>query len=321
MTTPLVSIIIPTRNRAHLIHKTLDSLLTQTYQNWECIVVNDGSTDHTDDVLQAYVDWDARIKYYQRPDTHLAGGNGARNYGFQLSHGAYVNWFDSDDVMAPDFIETKMQPFITNPNTDVVFSAFENVNAKGERTRIANQSFSGHILDDLVDGHVSFGPYSFMLRRNKVENIKYDETLRKNQDLDFFFRFFTLHENLKIIHIKKILFTVRAHRGAMSYRSDRDILKMASIYKVYLMVLNHFVEHNHSKGIDRYTYRCLNSLKVMLNNGYYREVIKRLLSFQYLSTVQKTYLMSCVLSQFLINRGATQFVRIGSKNHSVLKPY
>lgn len=314
-----VSIIIPTYNRAHLIGKTLDSVLAQTYPNWECIIVDDGSTDNTNEVLLTYIDMDARFISYQSPDEYGSGGNGARNYGFQMSQGAFVNWFDSDDIMAPDFIEAKLQPFITNPDTDVVFSAFENVNEKGERTRIANQNFSGNILDDLVDGYVSFGPLAFMLRRDKLENIQYDETLKKNQDLDFFFRFFTSNYQLKIVHINKILFTVRAHRGAMSYRSDRDILKMASIYKVYLMVLNYFVEQNHSKGVDRYKYRCLNSLKVMLHNGYYHEVIKRLLSFQYLNTVQKIYLMVCVLSQFLINRGATQFVKTDSKNYTVRK--
>ncbi|HLV40548.1 glycosyltransferase family 2 protein [Xanthomarina sp.] len=310
---PLVSIIIPTFNRSDFISETLDSVIKQTYQNWECIIVDDGSTDDTDEVLQTYLDMDARIKYFQRPNNYGAGGNGARNYGFQLSQGMYVNWFDSDDIMAPDFIEAKMQPFISNPDTDVVFSAFENVNEKGKRTRIANQSFSGIILDDLVDGHVSFGPLSFMIRRDKLEHIQYDETLRKNQDLDFFFRFFTSNDQLKIVHINKILFTVRAHPGSMSYRSDRDILKMASIYKVYLMVLNYFEAQNHSKGIDRYKYRCLNSLKVMLHNGYYREVINRLFSFPYLNKFQKTYLMGCILSQVLINRGATQFVRVGSK--------
>jgi glycosyltransferase involved in cell wall biosynthesis len=91
---PLVSIIIPTYNRAHLIGETLDSVLAQTYQNWECIVVDDGSSDNTDKVVGKYVQKDSRFKYYHRPDEHLPGGNGARNYGFKMSKGEYVNWFD-----------------------------------------------------------------------------------------------------------------------------------------------------------------------------------------------------------------------------------
>lgn len=311
---PLVSIIIPTFNRAHLIGDTLDSLLAQTYTNWECIIVDDGSVDDTDAILKVYIEKDARFKYYSRPAVHLSGGNGARNYGFSRSAGEFVNWFDSDDVMYPDFIEAKIKPILKEPDTDVVFSAFENVNESGERTRIANQSFSDNILDDLVDDRVSFGPYSFMLRRDSIRNLKYDESLTKNQDLDFFFRFFTSSDQLKIVHVKKILFTVRTHNASMSYRSHKDIAKMTSIYKVYLMILNYFAEQNHSRGIIRYKQRCLNNLKVMLRNGFYKEVLKRLIVFQYLNRSQKFYLMGCVVSQFLINRGASQFVMIGSKN-------
>ena len=68
---PLVSIIIPTYNRAHLIGETLDSVLAQTYQNWECIIVDDGSSDNTDEVIGAYVEKDSRFKYYHRSDKDL----------------------------------------------------------------------------------------------------------------------------------------------------------------------------------------------------------------------------------------------------------
>src|SRR5690606_29007556 len=105
------SIIIPTFNRAHLIGETLDSVLAQTYQNWECLVVDDGSTDGTDALMAEYVAKDSRFHYHKRPDTHLPGGNGARNYGFEESKGAYIQWFDDDDVMLLGFIERKMVVF------------------------------------------------------------------------------------------------------------------------------------------------------------------------------------------------------------------
>src|SRR5690606_30981203 len=108
MSGPLVSIIIPTFNRAHLIGETLDSVIAQTYQNWECIVVDDGSTDDTAKVMEAYTAKDSRIQYHHRPPEHKPGGNGARNYGFKMSRGEYVNWFDSDDIMLPDFLEFKV---------------------------------------------------------------------------------------------------------------------------------------------------------------------------------------------------------------------
>src|SRR5690606_31488967 len=108
MLEPLVSIIIPTYNRAHLIGETLDSVLAQTYKNWECIVVDDGSTDGTDALLASYCKKDARFQYHHRPKEHLPGGNGARNYGFMLSKGEYIQWFDSDDVMEVNTLTEKI---------------------------------------------------------------------------------------------------------------------------------------------------------------------------------------------------------------------
>ena len=98
---PIVSIIIPTYNRAHLIGETLDSVLAQTYENWECVVVDDGSIDATDELLGFYCERDSRIQYHHRPKDLFKGANACRNYGFELSKGEYIQWFDSDDVMHP----------------------------------------------------------------------------------------------------------------------------------------------------------------------------------------------------------------------------
>lgn len=310
--TPLVSIIIPTLNRAHLISDTLDSVLAQTYTNWECIVVDDGSTDNTEALIQEYINKDNRFRYFNRPKDHLPGGNGARNYGFTVSKGDYIQWFDSDDIMKPEFLEKKLQPFITNNSVDIVFSAFENLNKQGKRARLANQKFSGNILNDLVDGIVSFGPLSFLIKRALLAGYSYDETLTKNQDLDFFFRFFTSQPNLHVEHVSEVLYTVKSHKDSMTYGTSKDISKMASTYRVYLMVLNYFKEHKHTKGVLKYRYHCLNTLKVMLKNGFYNDVLKRLMAFEYISLNEKIYLVGCVFSQLFIKRGSNQFIKLKS---------
>jgi len=113
---PLVSIIIPTYNRAHLIGETLDSVLAQTYSNWECIIVDDGSTDNTDAVVQVYVEKDARCRYFHRPPEHLPGGNGARNFGFKMSRGEYLVFLDSDDLLHPDCLAKRVEAIVKNPS-------------------------------------------------------------------------------------------------------------------------------------------------------------------------------------------------------------
>jgi len=109
MSEPLVSIIIPTYNRAHLIGETLDSVLAQTYTHWECIVVDDGSSDSTSEILETYCKQDSRFQYHHRPIDKPKGANACRNYGFELSKGEYINWLDSDDLVSHNKIEEQLK--------------------------------------------------------------------------------------------------------------------------------------------------------------------------------------------------------------------
>ncbi len=105
----MISIIIPIYNRAHLIEETLDSIKEQTYENWECIIVDDGSTDDTLMVVEQFIANDSRFKLYKRPKDLLKGPSSCRNYGVSLSSGAFIQFFDSDDVMHPDHLKLKRE--------------------------------------------------------------------------------------------------------------------------------------------------------------------------------------------------------------------
>ena len=107
----LISIIIPTFNRGHLILDTLNSVKNQSYKHWECLVVDDGSTDGTESLLQDYILKDNRFKYYDRPNTHRSGGNGARNFGVKQSQGELLVFLDSDDVLSETALENRISRF------------------------------------------------------------------------------------------------------------------------------------------------------------------------------------------------------------------
>ncbi|GAA4290512.1 glycosyltransferase family 2 protein [Aestuariibaculum suncheonense] len=96
---PLVSIIIPTFNRAHMIGETLESVIAQTYTNWECLVIDDGSSDETDIVMADYTKNDTRFFYFQRPSETIKGASACRNYGLSKSTGDYIIFLDSDDLL------------------------------------------------------------------------------------------------------------------------------------------------------------------------------------------------------------------------------
>jgi glycosyltransferase involved in cell wall biosynthesis len=115
---PLVSIIIPTYNRAHLIGETLDSILAQSYTNWECIVVDDGSADDTLEVIQKYIAKDSRFFFYSRPETKVKGASSSRNYGLSQSKGELIVFLDSDDWLLPNCLKQRVKFMIDNPTVN-----------------------------------------------------------------------------------------------------------------------------------------------------------------------------------------------------------
>lgn len=206
---PLVSIIIPTYNRAHLIGETLDSVLAQTYQNWECIVVDDGSTDETEALLESYIEKDSRFQFHKRPDTHLAGGNGARNYGFNLCKGEFVQWFDSDDLMLPNKIRVSVVE-ILNSKKHLVISNFHFIGKQPQR-RILK-------VDNLMKFHITIGPINTPMcffDKNILKGYSFDETLVRGQEFEFFMRLFG-SKTISYSIIQESLSEIRAHDNSIS---------------------------------------------------------------------------------------------------------
>ncbi|AVR43841.1 glycosyl transferase family 2 [Christiangramia fulva] len=109
MNNPLVSIIIPVYNRADLISQSLESVLDQTYENWECIVIDDGSTDGTLDVVKKYATRDARFSSIKRPTGKPKGAAACRNVGLEHSSGNFIQYLDSDDLLHPEKLEKQMK--------------------------------------------------------------------------------------------------------------------------------------------------------------------------------------------------------------------
>lgn len=122
---PLVSIIIPSYNRETIIHETLISVLNQTYVNWECIIVDDGSTDETTAVIEDYCKKDNRFKSYSRPEYKAKGPSSCRNYGVEKAYGEYIIFLDSDDLLAPFCLEERMKAFETHKECDFLVFQME----------------------------------------------------------------------------------------------------------------------------------------------------------------------------------------------------
>ncbi|ARN76530.1 hypothetical protein BST97_00100 [Nonlabens spongiae] len=219
---PLVSIIIPTYNRAHIIGPTLDSVIAQTYQNWECIVVDDGSNDNTQEVLNDYVNKDSRFRFYIRPDDHLPGGNGARNYGFKMSKGELIQWFDSDDFMLDRKIELKVEAILSKEYDFALCKSGEltsfNPYTVNQKWKIQSE---GNILLDHLKTNIAFttaGP----LFSKKFLNDKnlFDEKVKIGQEWEFYSRLLTYKP--RIIYVDKVLYHFRNLQGGIRESIDNE---------------------------------------------------------------------------------------------------
>jgi len=119
MEDPLVSVIIPNFNREKLISHTLTSVINQSYQNWEVLVIDDGSTDHSKEVLKKFAEVDPRIRFFDR-NRLPNGANTCRNIGIKYALGKYIIFLDSDDLLAPFCIEQRVKFFEENQVFDFV---------------------------------------------------------------------------------------------------------------------------------------------------------------------------------------------------------
>ena len=117
---PLVTIIMPTYNRKHLIKRAIDSCLNQTYENFELIVCDDHSTDGTEEYIAELRKADSRIKYCKTPLGHK-GANAARNAGIRIAEGKYLCFLDSDDEFLKNGIADRVSVFEKNPGAGMVY--------------------------------------------------------------------------------------------------------------------------------------------------------------------------------------------------------
>lgn len=125
MSKSLVSIIIPFLNRGNIIHKTMDSVEKQTYVNWECILIDDGSKDNTVDIIKNYTTKDTRFKVYSRPSNKLKGPSSCRNFGIEKARGEFIVFLDSDDLLANYCLEERVKAFKTYKECDFLVFQME----------------------------------------------------------------------------------------------------------------------------------------------------------------------------------------------------
>ncbi|MFC3415150.1 glycosyltransferase family 2 protein [Algoriphagus hitonicola] len=184
----LISILIPNYNKSPYLRETLDSVLNQTYTHWECIIVDDHSTDNSWEILEEYSAKDSRFRLYKRPDDRKPGGNAARNVAIEKAKGEYVAFLDSDDIWKPERLRLAKE-FITDNHFSAIYSGAMVSKGNKEVRQFSRPIKDDESIFDFVIREDTFSQTSSLILKNDIaKKILFDEGMKRHQDYDFFIR-------------------------------------------------------------------------------------------------------------------------------------
>jgi glycosyltransferase involved in cell wall biosynthesis len=206
--TPLVSVIIPSYNVEKFISRTLKSVINQTYNNLEIIVVDDGSKDNTVAVIKYYKNIDSRIRLFTQSNQ---GVSVARNIGLDNARGEFIAFLDSDDFWDPQFIEV-MVSLILSSSSEIAFSGYRSVTEdKGKTAEIVPRINEGNVIDGeftllkLFNGELNIWIGSTLFNRaflGKID-IKFIPGAKNGQDSEFIWK--AILKATKVVGTKQVL--------------------------------------------------------------------------------------------------------------------
>jgi glycosyltransferase involved in cell wall biosynthesis len=220
----MITIIIPSFNRATLIGSTIDSIINQGYAKWELLIVDDGSTDNTEDIVADFVRKDSRIKFLQRGKTQVKGANTCRNIGLTFAQGEYIKWVDSDDLLAPDCLEKQLMELQVS-NADVCFSQTNYFKEINGNIAYLDKLWCRRLRPDdltynLVMGKLRFHIMSGLWKRASLPVKPFREGLMNSQEWLFHIEM-SLNKKLSYSFVDEVLFHARVHNNSMSNKSNK----------------------------------------------------------------------------------------------------
>ena len=148
-----VSIITPCYNSEKFLTQTIESVLSQTYQDWEMLIVDDCSTDSSAQIIEKYSKTDSRIKYL-KTETRSGSPTQPRNIGIANAKGRYIAFLDSDDLWLPNKLKEQMKVFMSCNDASIVFSYYEKISEDGNRSNRIVKSPPSVTYSDLLYGNV-----------------------------------------------------------------------------------------------------------------------------------------------------------------------
>lgn len=215
-----ISVIIPTYNRSELIGKSIESVLSQTYEPMEIIVVDDFSTDNTKEFVLSLKN--KKIKYVL--NKFSKGANGARNTGIMMAEGDYIAFQDSDDIWLPTKLEKQINLMAKDKEIDMNFCSLNVINQKN-RTIPRRAVKKEEIKEKLEKGNF-ISTQTIFMKTQVAKEILFDENLKRFQDWDFCIR---VSEKYIIKHLDEVLVNVELQKDSITKKVDG----LEAIYQLF----------------------------------------------------------------------------------------
>ena len=231
----LISIIVPIYNVENYLRHCLESIQNQTYQNFECLLINDGSSDNSAEICREYVEKDSRFRYFEKEN---GGVSSARNLGIERSKGQYITFIDSDDWVDSDYLELLYMK-INEYNADLAVLTYKQYSMNDgcfylhvweqdyyERYYTGNELLNS--LPNLENYDSTFNvSWGKLFKRNFLETATFNEQRIMGEDLEFNFKIFLQIKSC--IYLNKALYNFRQHHLSTRARKISDKYLMDNV--------------------------------------------------------------------------------------------
>jgi glycosyltransferase involved in cell wall biosynthesis len=239
---PKVTIIIATYNREKYFLETLLSIQNQTFVDWECLIIDDGSTDNTTEIITPLLTQEKRFSYYSRPEFYKKGTSGCRNYGLDLAKGDYIIFFDDDDIVHPQNLELCVYELSEN---DISFCRyirevfFEDFDYAFDYSKTYTSFYiDKKDIERMLRNELQFNSCAVMWKRECFVNSRFNERISFADEWELYSRI--LSSEIKGVSIEKCLFYGRKHPDSITgeYNRNNSIRRESHAEAILLVIHN-----------------------------------------------------------------------------------
>lgn len=237
----MISIIIATFNRAHFILEMLESIQKQTFSDFECLIIDDGSTDNTSEVVSNFIKNDNRFSFQIRPNTYKKGLPGVRNYGLDICKGDYIIFFDDDDLVHPDNLKISFEAL---KNSDFSFCHYQKQSFELEKPNyntiefISQKTLTKNDLYKVITQQIGLASCTVLWKKKCFATHRFNESLMYAEEWECYTKI--ISEGYKGVIIDATLYFNRKHPNSNTseFYNNNPIRKQSKKEAILLVIQN-----------------------------------------------------------------------------------